>query len=370
MIREELEQRRLPPLLLLENKEAVTDEEGWRVRREEIAGILQHQYCGYEPPLKPVVEARVMYEDDRSFFGGKAFYQKVDICSAINASVPEMRSFTFPCHFIRPKEVEKPPVFVYISFSQAVVDELIPMEEILDEGYAVASFYYQDIAPDTDDNFANGIATAYGRNPYDSWGKLRMWAWGASRIMDYLQTLDCIDKDRIAVVGHSRLGKAALIAGAFDERFSLTISNDSGGAGAAIFHGKTGEMIKNFRSGVSSHWVAGNLRAYVKRESELPFDMHFLLSMVAPRNLYVCSASEDSHADPKSEFLSCVAADAVYEKIYHKKGLVMNLDEMPQDAFSLPDGNIGYHMRKGTHFLSRYDWRRFMEYRSMPEHIC
>lgn len=385
MIREELEKRQLPPVLTLNNGETVTGEEQWQLRRQEIAEVLQQQYCGYEPPLKPVVKGRVTFEDEKGSFGGKAIYQKIDLCSKIYASIPEMRTFTFACHFVRPKHVEKPPVFVYISFSQTVVDELIPMEEILDHGFAIASFYYQDLAPDTADDFRNGIAASYGRNPYDSWGKLRMWAWGASRVMDYLQTLDCIDRDRIAVVGHSRLGKTALIAGAFDTRFSLTISNDSGGAGAAIFRGKDGEMVRNFGSGTSGHWIAGNFKQYAHRENDLPFDMHFLLSMVAPRNLYVCSASLDGHADPKSEFLGCVATSPVYETVFGKDGLVLGDSmecfnrssseipetfEMPQKAFALPEGNIGYHMREGTHYLSRYDWQKFMEYRNMPEHIC
>lgn len=370
MIREDLESRQLPPLLVNNNGEAVADVESWNARREEIADILQHEFCGYEPPLRPTVEGRVVVEEDRVSFAGKAIYQKIDICSQLGSSLVEMKEFTFPCHFVRPKHVEKPPVFVYISFSSSLVDELIPVEEILDNGFAIASFYYQDLAPDTADSFANGIATAYGHNPFDSWGKIRMWAWGASRVMDYLQTLDCIDKTRVAVVGHSRLGKAALQAGAFDDRFSLTISNDSGGAGAAVFRGKTGEMVKNFRGGTSGHWVAGNFKNYVRRETEMPFDMHYLLALVAPRNLYVCSAKEDGHADPKSEFIGCVATSVVYEEIYGQKGLVLTVDEMPEEAFCQMEGNIGYHMREGTHFLSRYDWQKFMEYRNMPEHIC
>lgn len=372
MIKEELKIRALPDVLSLEDGTRAATKEQWEERRAEIAQILQHEYCGFEPPLHAKVEGKVSYEDSRFAIAGKAVYQKVDVCCQLAGG-----SFTFPCQITRPKgamdgvgTAEQFPVFVYISFSSAMADELLPLEEIIDNGFAVASFYYQDIAPDTDDKFANGIATAYGRNPFDSWGKVRMWAWAASRVMDHLQTVDWADKKRIAVVGHSRLGKTALLAGAFDERFSLTISNDSGGAGAAIFRGKTGEMVKNFRGGTSGHWFAGNFRNYVRRESEMPFDMHYLLSMVAPRNLYVCSAKEDAHADPKSEFLSCAAASEVYEAIFHMDGLVTEEDTIPEEAVVFPAGNIGYHMRNGHHFLSRYDWQRFMEYRNMPEHVC
>lgn len=363
MIQEELKKRKLPDVLQCSDGKRVVTQDLWSKRREEIGELLQREYCGYEPPLHPKVQGIVKVEDARTSFAGKAVYQQLEIsCDIVTGN------FSFPCHFVRPKAVDMPPVFVYISFSQALVDELIPVEELLDAGFAIVSFCYQDIAPDSEDNFINGIAAKYGRNPYDSWGKVRMWAWAASRIMDYLQTLDCIDKNRIAVVGHSRLGKTALVCGAFDERFSLTVSNDSGGAGAAIFRGKTGEMVKNFRSGTSGHWFDGNFKKYAKREEDMPFDQHFLLALVAPRNLYVCSAKEDAHADPTSEFLGCAAATPVYE-LLGKRGLVTP-DRIPEESIVLLEGSIGYHMREGHHFLSRYDWLRFIEYRNMKEHIC
>lgn len=358
-----LDERNLPDLLTFVNGNRVENEQMWNERRQEIADILQHNYCGYEPPINAKVTGNVTVENERTAFAGKALYQKIDIQCQLSTG-----SFTFPCHFAKPKNIDNPPVFVYLSFSDSFVDELLPVEEILDEGFAVASFYYQNIAPDTDDNFMNGIALSYGRNPYDAWGKVRMWAWGASRVMDYLMEREDVDTDRVAVVGHSRLGKAALVCGAFDERFSLVISNDSGGAGAAIFRGKEGEMVKNFRGGTSGHWFAGNFKNYVRKENEMPFDMHFLLSMIAPRNLYVCSAKEDLHADPKSEFLSCVATSKVYE-LLGKSGFI-SPDEIPDEPVSFHEGSIGYHLRDGHHFLSRYDWRKFMEYRNNPEHIC
>ena len=361
--KEELEKRKLPKLLEFNDGSKVQDVSEWSKRREEIADILQHYYCGYEPPIKPSVAGEIVKEDNRTAFAGKAVYQKIEISCQLSTG-----NFTFPCHFAKPKNVENPPVFVYLSFSDSFVDELLPVEEILDEGFAIASFYYQNIAPDTDDNFMNGIALSYGRNPFDAWGKVRMWAWGASRVLDYLYTRDDVNLDRVAVVGHSRLGKAALICGAFDERFSLVISNDSGGAGAAVFRGKEGEMVKNFRGGTSGHWFAGNFKQYVRKENEMPFDMHFLLAMIAPRNLYVCSAKEDLHADPKSEFLSCVAVSEVYE-LFGRKGLVCD-DIIPSESVSYPCGTVGYHMRDGSHFLSRYDWRKFIEYRNNQEHIC
>jgi hypothetical protein len=186
-----------------------------------------------------------------------------------------------------------------------------------------------------------------------------MWAWAASRVMDYLQTLEGIDGKRIAVIGHSRLGKTALWCAAQDERFAMGISNDSGCSGAAITRDKKGEHIKDITRSFK-YWFCENYLKYVDNEEALPFDQHFLLSAIAPRPVYVCSALEDEWADPQSEFLSCVASSCVYE-LLGVKGLIAG-DEYPEPGTSLHEGSIGYHLREGTHYLSRYAWQRFMEY--------
>lgn len=361
MLKEELINRQIPELLKLDDGSLVDSVEGWQVRRKEIVELLEHEFTGVTPALKPKTEGIVRKTDDRGAFAGKAVWQQIDICcDTMNGP------FTFPCHLVVPKAVEKPPVFLYISFSPGVVDELLPMEEILDQGYAVACFYYQDIVPDSDDQFRNGLAKLSQPNPFDGWGKVAMWSFAASRVMDYLQTLENIDSTRVAVIGHSRLGKTALWCGAMDERFSMVISNDSGGAGAALFRGKTGEMIKNLNGTLSHYWYCGNFFRYVKRESELPFDMHYLLSLTAPRHLYVCSAFEDGWADPLSELLGVMAASPAFE-LYGDKGFV-GPEEFPKEETTCHEGRIGYHIRKGTHFLSRYDWNRFIEYRK--KHDC
>lgn len=178
-------------------------------------------------------------------------------------------------------------------------------------------------------------------------------------VMDYVQTLDEIDKENVAIVGHSRLGKTALLTGAFDERFKLTISNNSGQSGAAISRKKGGEKIKNICERFS-YWFCSNYKKYSDNEEMLPFDQHYLLSLIAPRNLYVASSSQDTWADPKSEFLACVATNPVYE-LYNKNGLVYD-DKYPTSDTQLWNGSIGYHMREGAHYLSRHDWNRFIEY--------
>lgn len=245
-----------------------------------------------------------------------------------------------------------------MGFGNEVADGI--GEEVIDNGFAIAHINYQDIVPDKADDFQNGLGTFCKRNPFDGWGKLGMWAYGASRVTNFLLTRMDIDENRIAVMGHSRLGKTALWCGALDQRFSLIVSIESGGGGAALFRGKTGEHLVHLKGEVSRIWFCGNLFAYVDREEELPFDQHFLLAMAAPRHLYVASATEDDWADPHAELLGCVAASEAY-RVYGKSGFICP-DEV-QPGVGYHEGCIGYHVRKGTHFLSREDWQQVFAYR-------
>lgn len=353
MLKEELEKRNLPDLFRMQNGMICSTKELWLERRGEIRQLLCSNFGGYIPNFTTTVEGVTVKEEGNSF-GGKAVTYELEIRSRSPFSY-----FAFPCSLTIPKAVIKPPVFLNLAFTPVIADGL--GEEILDQGYAIASVYYQDIAADREDDFQSGAGRFCRRNRFDSWGKLGMWAWGASRMMDYLQTIDFIAVDRIAIIGHSRLGKAALWCGALDERFSLVVSNDSGGGGAALFRGKTGETLKDLSNKGSNCWFCGNLFQYVNHEDELPFDQHFLLSLIAPRNLYVCSASEDSWADPVSEYLACAAVNPVYE-LFKEKGLVA-ADTLPKENEYFHEGRIGYHLRRGTHYLSRYDWQQVMDYR-------
>lgn len=358
MIETQLRRRNLPELLQFADGSPVT-KESWQARREEIISLLQRHMYGV-PPLSSIeVQPEIKLENNEAF-AGKALMQTVSLTVKIFYT-----SFTFPFRLILPKKVEKAPVFVHLSFSDTSASEELPTEEILDNGYGVATVWYQAIAPDRDDGFANGLARHASRNPFDSWGKVSMWAWAASRIMDYLQTLDSVDKNRVAVIGHSRLGKTALWCGACDQRFSLTVSNDSGAGGIALFRGKGGETIANLTAPTPGYWFCGNFKEYAGREQELPFDQHFVAALVAPRCLYVCSAKEDAWADPVSEFLACAAASPAYELLGYR-GLVA--EGMPQVDVPMQEGRVGYHVRTGTHYLSRYDWQQVMAFRA--RHGC
>lgn len=352
MIEKLLKDRKLPEVLKQNEGAICTSAEQWAMRRQEIRQLLCMEFAGFQPVFPTTVECNITKEEIT--FGGKSLTYELEIRSKSPFSC-----FTFPCTLTLPREVVKPAVFLYLAFTPAIGDGL--GEEILDQGFGIANVYYQDIAADREDDFQSGAGRFCKRNRFDSWGKLGMWAWGASRIMDYLQTLDYIDRGRIAIMGHSRLGKAALWCGALDERFSLVVSNESGGGGAALFRGKTGERLINLANKGSNCWFCGNLFQYANREEELPFDQHYLLAMIAPRYLYVSSAALDSWADPISEFLGCAAATPVYE-LLGVKGLEAP-DALPQPREYFHEGRIGYHLRPGTHYLSRDDWQLIMNYR-------
>ena len=230
-----------------------------------------------------------------------------------------------------------------------------PVEMLLKLGYGLATVYCGDFAPDDPDHVHEGVLAFYktAGTPETRGGAISAWAWGLSRAMDLLAALPDVDAGRVAVIGHSRLGKAALWAGACDERFAMVISNNSGCTGAALARRRIGERLVHI-NGQFPHWFAKHYHTFDEREQDLPVDQQQLLALVAPRALYVASASEDLWADPRGEYLALAAAAAAWN-------LQLPADPPPMEA-PLHTGSLGYHIRSGPHGITPYDWLQYITF--------
>lgn len=253
--------------------------------------------------------------------------------------------------------------------------EFFPVEEMLRRGYAAAVFRNTDLAKDDyhpyfsangvaviqDPPFTNGFYACWAKERTEtSWGAISVWAWGASRVLDWLETVPGIDSRRVVVVGHSRGGKTALWAGATDRRFALVCANDSGCCGAKLNHVAV-SMSETIRQDNNNnpHWFCRAFRQFNGRDFVLPYDQHWLAALVAPRLLYIASASGDAGAGPWGEFLTARHASPAWT-LYGKDGLVEDGPYRIEVPFHV--GRVGYHLRKGGHDLTLYDWSRFMDF--------
>lgn len=344
-VREYLAERRLPELLNYNQKEWVE--------------ILAENVYGKMPEC--IGQTTWCVTEEISNAAGKAVTRIVEI----TFPTPDGSSFTFPITVTVPRTATaeaKKAAFVYVSFGKP---KYYPMEELVDCDVIVAEMVMNDVAFDGEDGYKGLMAAHFyqdGKRTPDGFGKIGMWAFAASRVLDYLLSLDYVDEKHVGVVGHSRLGKTALWAGANDTRFTHVFSNNSGCAGAAITRGKVGEDIPRIYQ-TFPYWFCENMKqiASSKEASEATeFDQHFLIAAIAPRKVYVASAKEDKWADPMSEYLCCVAASPAWEK-YGLKGFV-HPDRLPECGDVFMDGSIGYHLREGEHFLSRHDWKQFCRF--------
>ena len=340
--------KELPRILECDGKKITTEAE-WNLRREEIKELIQREEYGFLPPVGPCeVTSRKITSHACA---GKGYWERLTFTLKNNG-----KTYSYPAQLIYPNKRQGPiPFFVFLNFRPNVPDEYYPTEEMVDRGVGVLTIYYNDVSID-DDTFGAGLEQIFreGEREDDGFGKIALWAYAMHRAVDYLLTREEVDPKKIITIGHSRLGKTALLATALDERIAMVICNNSGSSGAAIARQKSGETIRKITRDYP-HWFCKNYQKYADREDELPFDQHHLAALVAPRVLAILTAANDPYADSHNQYLTSVAVNELYEGIYGIKGCVSD-DEtfVPEKLYD--DGNSIYRERLGDHFLSRDDW--------------
>ena len=338
----------------------------WTPRRAAILELFREHVYGRSPGKPDRLTFEALESNDRAM-DGKATLERVAVMSTHGG-----RKHRFEVTLFLPRERRaRVPVFLLLNNRPATNADpsrkeksgFWPAEQVIARGYGIAALQVGEIAPDNNEHFREGIigtfeGTTEGPRAPDAWGGLAAWAWGASRAMDWFETRKDVDPRRVVVVGHSRGGKAALWAGAEDPRFAMVVSNESGESGAALSRRNFGETIERITSSFP-FWFAGNYRSFAGREASLPVDQHMLLSLIAPRALYVASADEDLWSDPRGEFLSLAHSSPVFA-LWGDKAIAA--DAMPPLEQPLVSGRRGYHIRRGPHNLTPYDWDRFVDF--------
>ncbi len=377
------------PFLCRDGTKVTTPEEWKQKRRGELLTLFQRDMYGVMPTADCArLDSELLHE--KTVFGGKAIQRQVVLYLHAPEKTPKMNLLIYlPANAQGPTAAILAPNFMgnpTVCDDPDIIAPEVPdatrtkigepvkrgakksrwaIEKILERGYALVTVYYEEIDPDFDDQRQNGVHPLFHawedqhNIPQESRGAtITAWAWGLSRALDYLQTLPEIDPAKVAVMGHSRLGKTALWAAACDERFAASISNDSGCGGAALTRRNFGETIASMHDMIP-WWFCPKYATFVADPNLLPFDQHELIALIAPRPVYIASASEDLWADPKGEFLSALGADPVY-RLLGTDGLAGVTEQPPVNT--PVGGTIHYHVRSGDHDVTDYDWEQYLNF--------
>lgn len=354
----------LPEALKTQAGKQVTNKDQWeKTRRPEILRLFENNIYGQLPKDYDSIRYTLSNENAKAM-NGKAHLKEVLIevfrlnkCVKINLVL-----------FI-PNNTPKPaPAFLLINNrardqtdpTRIVKSDFWPAEEAIEAGYAMAAFHNADLAPDDPKLFMNGVLQLYPEqlSAENGMRAIGAWAWGASRVMDYFQQEPLIDKDKVAIAGHSRGGKASLWTAAQDQRFALCITNCSGSTGAKLARREFGERIRRINTSFP-HWFNTNYKKFNDKENLLPVDQHMLIGLVAPRPVYATNATEDFWADPKGTFLALKNAEEVYN-LYRLKSALGTEPPAPNSA--VIQSPLGYHNRIGIHNMTGFDWANFIRF--------
>ncbi|MBE6412048.1 MAG: hypothetical protein E7036_05800 [Opitutales bacterium] len=366
----------------IDNKGKITTAQEWNnIARPQILNFYDEQVYGAIPPRPDSINFELL-ESSKDALGGIAERRQYRITVSAKYGSRDINVL-----FYLPKGATKDvPTFVYTNFAgnyaMSPEEEVfrieppktkgknlkrgrqatrLPIADIVARGFAVATHCYEDLYPDDKSQkaFKQSIYQIFAnRNSFPQGGAISAWAWGNMRVMDLLQTIPELDKQKIAIVGHSRLGKTAILTGVHDKRFAYIIANNSGCMGDALskrYYGESlGSMVKiNF-----PYWFMPALAKYADNEGELPLDQHHLLATIAPRMLYTTSTTKDEWADPEGQLLGLINACPAFALFGAKNFPTLDALEIEKPFH----GDVAYHIRRGKHSITPYDWNNFMDY--------
>ena len=378
------------PLVTADGRPVRTADEWRRLRRPELFTLLEREVYGKSPPAPSGSLWHETRSVDRAALGGRATRKEVRVHFEKGRDEPYLDVLLYV-----PNQRRAPaPVFLALTYGNHTITtdpgvtiaphwlrdrprpdnarapvlrgawaERWPIDTIIARGYALAAVYLGDLDPDTKDAIARGVRPHYFAKGQteprpDEWGALASWGWGLSRAIDYLERDADVDAKRVALMGHSRTGKAALWAAARDPRVAMVIANESGTGGAKLSRRNFGETVAEINRGFP-YWFARNFRKYDGREHELPVDQHELIALIAPRPVYVAVAADDLWGDPRGSFLAAKAAEPVFALLGAPSKLPAEMPAVNQPTL---DGSIGFHIRPGKHDVTLYDWQQFLAF--------